>query len=479
MPSFQSPLPMSGRPCAPDGEAALDRAHAVLEERCRLGRTSRADRRLSCSVGASGAPSRNGTRSSRTAGRRCRRGSAATAYGSQSRSSEQRVRMPRPLGRMPPVLHVAFDELPAAARSRCSRSRSGRANASAITSWSWSRKPIGAAGLVEAACGPRAGSSASGRAASGSSSGRTSRPASAPGRRRASAPRPRRRPAAPLRRAATIAVAAEQRARLVDRSPWPSRKHDAGASRPAPARRSPAARRTGRGRRRSGRQLARASAAGRASEPLRPRNSAVAGADRRGSLARRTRRGRRTPCCTGCARGRRRSPRRDSVTTCAAARARRAEHPLVVAEHAQAPGAPRRVVERQHRRTSPGRSATRTRRARWRRSRRACAKRVTPAAWRINPRGLLGASRAADPAWRPRLAALLVAQEDRLRRRVGDRVVGERRQAVLAAVLRPGEDGAGRRDDRAEARVRDHVRPRQRRLVRRRRARPRTRGRPR
>ena len=48
---------------------------------------------------------------------------------------------------------------------------------------------------------------------------------------------------------------------------------------------------------------------------------------------------------------------------------------------------------------------------------------------------------------------------------IGDRIVRERRQPVLAAVLRPGERRARRRHDRAERRVRDHVRPRQRRFA--------------
>ena len=45
------------------------------------------------------------------------------------------------------------------------------------------------------------------------------------------------------------------------------------------------------------------------------------------------------------------------------------------------------------------------------------------------------------------------------------RIVGERRQPVLAAVARPGERRPGAADDRAEVGIGQHVRPRQRRLA--------------
>ncbi len=59
----------------------------------------------------------------------------------------------------------------------------------------------------------------------------------------------------------------------------------------------------------------------------------------------------------------------------------------------------------------------------------------------------------------PEGAALLVAQEDRLRCRVGDRVVRERRQAVLAAALAPRVGGPRGGHDAPEARVRKDVDP--------------------
>ena len=112
MPSFQSPAPMSGRPCAPYFIASLDGADAVLEERRRLRRDRRQRRSVSSGPASSGGASRNGTTSSSTDWSPVCATYAATAYGSHSRSSEQRVRVPRPARRMPPVLDVAFDELP-------------------------------------------------------------------------------------------------------------------------------------------------------------------------------------------------------------------------------------------------------------------------------------------------------------------------------------------------------------------------------
>ena len=67
---------------------------------------------------------------------------------------------------------------------------------------------------------------------------------------------------------------------------------------------------------------------------------------------------------------------------------------------------------------------------------------------------------------RPGRARVLVPDEDGLGRRVGHRVVGEGREPVLAAVRRPGEGRAGGRDDRAEARVGDDVHPGRRGLLR-------------
>ena len=146
------------------------------------------------------------------------------------------------------------------------------------------------------------------------------------------------------------------------------------------------------------------------------------------------------------------------------ARARWRERPLLVAEDAQPPGPRARVLERQH--LELDRIARRH-------------EHLEPLADAVHlvleardagrvtadeAPALLGA--AEWPRRRaPGVPALVVADEDRLRRRVADRVVRERRQPVLAAVLGPGVGGAGGGHERAEAGVGEHVRPRQRRLV--------------
>ena len=66
---------------------------------------------------------------------------------------------------------------------------------------------------------------------------------------------------------------------------------------------------------------------------------------------------------------------------------------------------------------------------------------------------------------RPDLAGLVVANEPGLGRRIGHRIVGKRRQPVLAAVLGPRVRRPRRGHDRAEAGIGDDVRPRRRRLL--------------
>ena len=98
---------------------------------------------------------------------------------------------------------------------------------------------------------------------------------------------------------------------------------------------------------------------------------------------------------------------------------------------------------------------------------------VRPAVWRTTQRPLVGIARHRARRRRPRLAGLVVADEDRLAGRIADRIVRERRQPVLAAVAGPGVRRARRRDDRAEPRVGDDVHPGHRRFLGRRRGRSR------
>ena len=198
------------------------------------------------------------------------------------------MRRPRPLGSCHQCCTSPSTNWRPAARSRCSRARSGRASDERHHVLELIAEAERAARLVVAARAPRAGSSRPGRAASGSSAGRTSRPACAPGRRRASRPTTRRtasqRGLAPRRRAVARDRARARASRSVALA---QQEHEPARLARARARPRPAAPRTDRARRRSGPRARRGrSAAGCASEPLRPRNDARSPvADASGSLA--------------------------------------------------------------------------------------------------------------------------------------------------------------------------------------------------
>ena len=116
---------MSGRPCAPYFSDAIDGADAVLEQRRRLARTPTAACRPRAGPARAAAP-RETARPRRAPTRSPVRATyAATAYGSQSRSSEHRVRVPRPLGGCHQCCTSPSTNCRDAARSRCARHRSG------------------------------------------------------------------------------------------------------------------------------------------------------------------------------------------------------------------------------------------------------------------------------------------------------------------------------------------------------------------
>ena len=141
---------------------------------------------------------------------------------------------------------------------------------------------------------------------------------------------------------------------------------------------------------------------------------------------------------------------------------RRAEQPFVVAVDAERPGSPGRVGQRQPRRLH---------RFGWKHEDLELLVQLPcgpfeardAGAMAYHPRGLWR-SRQRTRRGAPHLAAFLVSEKDRLRRRVGDRVVRKRRQPVLATVARPGEGGARGRDDGAELAIGQHVGPRRRRV---------------
>ena len=143
-----------GQAVRADGEAPVERAGAVLEQRAVLGGDRGLEVRVVAAPSRAAGPSRKGTTSSSTAASPVDLEVLRDGVGQPDASSEIRVRTPRPGGGMPPVLHVALHELAAAARRRCSRATSRFATVSAITSWSWSRNPYAPPGLIEGGSGP-------------------------------------------------------------------------------------------------------------------------------------------------------------------------------------------------------------------------------------------------------------------------------------------------------------------------------------
>ena len=183
MPSFQSPLPMSGSPCAPAVQAPVDRADAVLEQRAVLGRRRAAGRTPRARRARAAAPSETGTRSSRTPTSPVVRTYSATTYGSQSRSSEQRVRSAAAARLVPPVLDVAFDELPAGRAEQVLAREVGPREQQRHHVLQLVAEAEGAAGLVVAGAGPQPAADVLVQQPAVHQRRRTSRPASGPGRR--------------------------------------------------------------------------------------------------------------------------------------------------------------------------------------------------------------------------------------------------------------------------------------------------------
>ena len=142
------------QPVRASRDAALDRAQAVLEQRAVFAGHGRRRRTTSCSSAVSSGASRNGTRSSSTPVSPVVRTYSATTCGSQSRSSEQR-RAEAAAGRLvPPVLHVAFDELPAGGAQEVLARQVGPREGQRHHVLQLVAEAEGAAGLVVAAARP-------------------------------------------------------------------------------------------------------------------------------------------------------------------------------------------------------------------------------------------------------------------------------------------------------------------------------------
>ena len=155
MPSFQSPVPMSGRPWAP-----AVRPLSIARTQCSKSvpssaRHARLAVRTRARPARAAAPPGTATRSSSTPVSPVVRTYSATTYGSQSRSSEQRERRPRPLGSCHQCWTSPSTNCRPAARSECARARSGRASSERHHVLQLIAEAEGAARLVVAAARPQ------------------------------------------------------------------------------------------------------------------------------------------------------------------------------------------------------------------------------------------------------------------------------------------------------------------------------------
>ena len=111
MPSFQSPVPISGRPWLPTRETLVERQCAMLEQTWPAHRTRRAERTLRPRPRAASGPSRKATFSSRHA----QIAGDLDVMGDDIRQPDPVIGdarpYPAPRFRQPPMLHVALDEL--------------------------------------------------------------------------------------------------------------------------------------------------------------------------------------------------------------------------------------------------------------------------------------------------------------------------------------------------------------------------------
>ena len=418
-----------------------------LEER----RRARRGRRASPVV-------RDVVRRPRTAARAGRPSSACACRGRSARATSA-GRRPRRTGG-------------AAARSRCSRARSGRASAERHHVLELVAEAEGAARLVVAGARPEPAAHVlvEQPAVHQQVEGVVRR--AAPGPRRASRPSARRTassaarppPTEPWRATSSRACArvralaeqehdarASRRARASSAtcsaahgsSPAPKRPRERLAARAPPAAR---ASRCGRGTR--GRSpVAERSGLARVREGDAPGELGVVGIareDRAASRRRaRSRRGARWPARGG------------------------PEDPLVVGEDAEAPRPRRRRSSSvEHARASPDPRRPRRRRARGGCRARSCAKRVTPARVADDPARRSSASRRSGPGRRRprprRVSSSRRKSASAVGSLTGSLANGVRRFSRL--LLGPGEGGPGGGDDGAEAGIGDDVHPRQRRL---------------
>ena len=124
------------------GAGPIERAHAVLVERRRVRAHLREVIDLVLVGARARASSRKGTSSSSTVVVARDAHVLIDDVGEPDEVVREARAHAAPGVRVPPVLHVALDELPRAPRSRrCARATAGSAYTNAITSCSWSRNP--------------------------------------------------------------------------------------------------------------------------------------------------------------------------------------------------------------------------------------------------------------------------------------------------------------------------------------------------
>ena len=262
---------------------------------------------------------RNGTRSSRTAASPVARTYSATTCGSQSRSSEQRLRSPRPVGSCHQCCTSPFDELPARGAEQVLARQIGPREGQRHHVLQLVAEAERAAGLVVAAARPEP--AAHRLIEQPAVHQRVERIVGRPHLDRVERVVPRRvHPRARGRgRVRRVRDGRSAAGRGRDRSPSPEQEDELPAFRPAAGRIEPGAPRTDRGRRRHCPESAAwPSAAGRDTSPLRPMNDRRSAVKDDGALARaRERDVAGEVLVVGVASRRsRRSPGRSSVTTC-------------------------------------------------------------------------------------------------------------------------------------------------------------------
>ena len=171
MPSFQSPLPNNGRPWEPSRQPWSIARRQCSQSGAVWAETAGTNRR-SCSSGFRGSPSRNGDFFVQNSGVACH-GDVVRDHERQPQQIVGAERAHAHAGfRMPPMLHVAFDELARGGTQNVGPRNLGPRIDEGQRILQLIAETEGAAGLIERRSVPKSGSSGPGRAASDSTGSR-------------------------------------------------------------------------------------------------------------------------------------------------------------------------------------------------------------------------------------------------------------------------------------------------------------------